>query len=163
MHYGPCGPALHFCPQYDLPIPLTDDVAATLSARRRRKWREARTEGLGLWGAAGVHFLVEEGPGASAADESLYAFVVPGTIHLVRNRLPMGAPRYRSNFATYTGGGGVACLTPKRPTADIYQWYRVICHEVGHCLGLEHGGNGIMLGGLVPNEHDLDAVRGYYL
>lgn len=161
MH-GPCGPELHWCPYYDLPIRLIDDVVATVSPLRRPKWRRKRDEGLAMWGPAFVLFDVEEGPGVAAADESLYGFIVPNAIRLVRNKLPIGAPRYRGNFAMFTGGGGVACITPKAATHPIYEWQRVIAHEVGHCLGLEHGGNGIMLGGLVPNDHDLESVRRYY-
>jgi hypothetical protein len=170
MH-GPCGPELHFCPTYSLPIRVVDDVVATLlGTRRRTKWRRERAKGLGLWNPAGVEFYVEEGPGASysyydpAAPKDVYLtpLVIPDAIRLVRNKLPLGAYRYRSAFATYIGGG-VAVFAPKHETLPLYAWHRTICHEVGHCLGLEHGSNGVMMGGLVPNDHDLDSVRRYYL
>lgn len=31
-------------------------------------------------------------------------------------------------------------------------------HELGHCLGLHHGGTGVMNGGPEPDAHDRDAV-----
>ena len=56
----------------------------------------------------------------------------------------------------------MACFTPKKPVEPIYRWDRLVCHEVGHTLGLEHAGNGIMLNGLAPNAHDISSLQEWY-
>lgn len=177
MH-GPCSGTpgnQKWCPSFASPIPLLDDVLKTISplrVRKRRRWRRARDAALALWGQAGVRFTVEEGPGARYSyfdpehplDTYLTPFIIQGKVRLVRDVTPPGG---RDDMALFFGGGSVATFDLEKPVTDpIYEWPRVVCHEVGHCLGLMHGTTGkppgVMLGGLVPNSHDLDSIRGYY-
>jgi hypothetical protein len=173
MH-GPCDPIWQACPRFGPNIRVVDDVAKTVRAGFRRLiWRTARDRALALWAAAGISFAVEEGPGESydflnSADD-LAVLVIPNTIRIVRNVANRPPDTYApEDFAWWDGGkdGSVAVYTPHSVWWKRY-WLPalvgLVCHELGHCLGLWHRtDHGVMAGGAKPDDHDLESIRSYY-
>jgi hypothetical protein len=172
MH-GPCDPIWHACPKFGPNIRVVDDVAKTVRAGFRRLiWRTTRDRALALWAAAGISFAVEEGPGESydfqTTEADVSELVIPKTIRIVRNTKPPLAGYYPEDFAWWDSGkdGSVAAYTPH------HVWWRryylptltgVVCHELGHCLGLWHRtDHGVMAGGGKPDAHDLESIKNYY-
>jgi hypothetical protein len=76
-----------------------------------------------------------------------------------------GRPAYASWNEAAQGSGAYFKPDGLRFGWRAYLFYPlvgVICHEVGHCLGLAHGGGGVMAGGWKPSDHDLESVRSWY-
>jgi hypothetical protein len=175
MH-GPCEVPGFACPSFTDRIDVIDDVLATIDPLRigkRRRWRRARDKGLAMWEPAGLTFTVTEGPGAyhsyfdpaHALDTYLTPLLVPGVIRIVRDKTPPGG---REDYAIWTTTASVCAIDLEKAVTDpIYELPRIVCHEIGHCLGLVHGTRGtpagVMEGGLEPNAHDLDSLRSYYV
>lgn len=175
------GPGTIYHPVYPVrPIVVRDGVAASLGPFRKRRWRKNRNQGLALWEQAGIKFSVIEvapitfvglgEPDWPIAGSESYAPIQSGTIALGRSTYTPPAPKYWQTAWASVTDAGVAWFhlerirSSEKMGAITNALYRVICHEVGHCLGLAHGGKGIMGGGAMePDAHDLDSVRRYYL
>lgn len=170
MHYGPG--LSYYSPTFERPINVQDGVAATLRARRLKKWRNARAMALSLWEEAGISFTVEEvgglvvtgigEPDWPGSSSEMTQHSVPGRITLVRSVYTPDPPKFWPHAWSYAYASYYNVPRILRQTDPFYDLGRTICHEVGHNLGLAHGGNGIMSGGIVPNQHDLDSVKEYY-
>lgn len=173
-------------PSYpDVPtIRVEDGVVGSLRFRKGRRWRKHRDRALALWEQAGLRFDVMEiepltfvglgepdhTPGGGVSSEVVEKCVA-GRITLVRSKYTPPAPKWWPTAWAYWNRSvnGTASFfhlerlkRSEKLGAPTYAWDRTICHEVGHNLGLDHGGRGIMSGGMVPNAHDLDSVRAYY-
>lgn len=173
------GPGTVYLPRFSTTpyIPVLDQVVATLPRSGRKAWRQARNQALRLWLPTGLHFELTVGPGAT-----LYGLGSPDwpqvssevVMHAVADRITLVASDYTPEAPTFwpmawayctPGGGSAAFFNVQRildQTDPFYSPPRTICHEFGHALGLGHGGKGIMSGGSLPNEHDLDSVAAYY-
>ena len=160
-------------------VPVLDTIAQTLRPRRAAKWREARKVGLALWSAtADIDFytmeaLPEEYPQIDYTRFSepgyLDTLIVPGYLHLLR-ATPEARPEAFAWWAAAKDPGALAAFK----VSKLF-WARtpgaratVICHEVGHCLGLAHrpAGWGPVSGGVMgtgnhPDQHDIDSVMGW--
>jgi hypothetical protein len=164
-------------------IIVEDGVAASLRRLKAKWWRRNRDAAFALWEQAGLAFdVLEVGPktftgigepdytpGGGVSSE-VVGFIKPRIITLVRSIYSPPAPKWwpMAWAMPWYSKGSAAYFHLERLRASeaagaaIYSWDRTICHEVGHCLGLEHGSNGIMSGGMVPNQHEIDSVRAYY-
>lgn len=116
---------------------------------------------LARWEQAGLKFVVEEGPGEHFTDPTGWAPAIPKAIRLIRDATD------RTDFAIYNAqiDGSLAAFTLDRFFFDKVNgpWAAgAITHELGHCLGLDHGGGGVMEGNFKPDVHDIESVRDYY-
>jgi hypothetical protein len=175
MH-GPGWPAWE--PTWEFPIPVLDTIAMSLRPRKAAQWRKARDAGLAQWEPAGVSFhVVEETPHgypkAEAAGMSQPGYIdsllVPGFLRLMR-AYPSAS---HEGFAWWHPTPNAAAAFFQISTAF---WLRtagkrtyLVCHEVGHCLGLSHRpagwgkeSAGIMGTGVRPDDHDIDSLKEWY-
>ena len=175
------GPGTIFSPRWPTfpEVPVVDGIAASLGLRRRARWRKSRDAGLAMWLPAGLTFEVVEGPATTfvgigepdwpTSSGEQDGFVRPGRIALVRSTYTPPLPKYWQTAWGFWSGfleGGAAFFHLERlkwiTAHGGFTLKRTVAHEVGHCIGLAHGGTGIMSGGLVPDDHDLDSVRQWY-
>jgi len=171
------GPGTVYSPSFSTApyIPVLDEVVATLPRSLRKTWRQARNQALRLWLPTGLHFELSVGPGATflglgspdwpAVSSEVAMYAVPDRITFVASTYTPEAPKFWAMAWAYCAKGSAAFFNVQRildQTDPFYSPARTICHEFGHALGLAHGGRGIMSGGAVPNEHDLESVSAYY-
>jgi hypothetical protein len=157
-------------PTYTLPIKVIDGVRSTFINERRRLWRESLDIALSSWGLPFElrHRPEDEQPYVADDDTistlGVEPLCIPNAIVIVRS--------HSSAIGDTAGwieemGGGIALVTPWRawwgsgPEARR-QRVNVIAHEVGHTLGFGHGGSGVMLGKIKPNDEERALAADYY-
>jgi hypothetical protein len=183
MH-GPGWPAWE--PKWEFPIVVLDTIAMSLRPRKAEKWRKARTSGLAKWLPSGVSFkVIERTPHGypkmdySRMSEPAYTdtLLVPPYLRLMR-----AAPEATHDGFAWWLWPSQRLGEDKRDSAAAFFkvstafWLRtpakraqLICHEVGHCLGLDHRpagwgtiSAGIMGTGVRPDEHDIASLKEWY-
>jgi hypothetical protein len=152
------------------PISVIDNIIGTIQrgGGRRRMYRQARTKALNGWSTGGMSFDVSRGSGAwddsSATPWIGSANDLPsGSISLFRGPANEGG-------WNETTGGGYGVVKPKKGWWDPYyskhQLGGLLGHELGHSLGMGHGGAGIMqhqnTRAYVPDATDLAQYNQYY-
>lgn len=163
-------PAPHYS---SVPIVRIADNIVLARPRRAAYWRLCRDEALALWEPSGLSFAVQEAPpplgGLTVDAITLRLMNLPQGINGQANFVPP------PNLHPTLGAGWVAIdrarfgflyllyLTKLNRGYARKKLRQYLAHEVGHTLGLDHGGNGIMMGALKPNDEELDAIRNYYL
>jgi hypothetical protein len=155
-------------PTYSLPIRVVDYARSTFIGEHRQRWREACDLALQRWE---LPFTLEHPPEteqAYAATEETISnlgvnpLIVPNAIALVRFHVQLIAD---SAGWIQEMGGGICLFVAWRgwwkpfPAAEVT---RIITHEVGHCLGFGHGGNGVMVGSIKPNLEERALASAYY-
>ena len=162
MH-GPA-PSNFSAPRYTKPILLVDSVAHTFPAWKRAIWRRSRDKAVERWQVA-VPLWLEEDPWPEDWYPDLSDQYIPSAIHLLRGKKE-GTIWFDVCYYNGSSDSSVVVTTPLGSywrRGEWRSWAGIIGHELGHGLGLAHGGGGIMSGAWRPNFHDLSSIQAYYL
>jgi hypothetical protein len=145
-----------------------------MKPRKAAIWRDARDAALALWKPSGLRFKVSEGRGFPEFDKArmselnyLGSLIIPGVLRLARSGWTWDKHPGWAWWQLDKDPGAVTVIKmgPLWHLASRKRKIARICHEVGHCLGLDHrpASNSVMTGWERPDEHDIASVRDYYL
>ncbi|MGH2691071.1 MAG: hypothetical protein ACRDHM_01040 [Actinomycetota bacterium] len=165
----------HFHP--GVVVTVIDEIAPNVEAtiRRRRRvvarprseWRQSRDEVLTAYASAtGLTFSVVEQPGSwyeqpNTFEDAEAQYQGDGYIRLAR-----GPTAYATQKLDAGGHAVAGHLVTAEPTQG-YPYIGLLCHELGHVLGLDHRAGGCMdyadvTGYELPDAHDLEALSALY-
>ena len=154
-------------PAYTVPIHVVDALIGTFRTENRPTWRAARDRALAEWGVpftvtrmteTSLPYLFDDNIGTVGIDGML----LPDAIVIVRNRMSVFADQ---GGYSLTVNGGIAVLSPWAPwwkSGAASPMQSDFAHELGHALGFNHGGTGVMAGASHVNAEELALAKGYY-
>lgn len=159
-------PGGYVSPTYTLPLHIVDGVRGTLREDRRREWTRQLHRALEGWGLPYYVTRRAETSQAYLADDfniSTYGIdplMVPDAVVLIRGRF---AQINDSAGWSELSMGGAAIITPWRgwwsgPNGAV----SMVAHEVGHAIGFQHGGTGVMWGAFKVNDQERALAESYY-
>jgi hypothetical protein len=159
-------------------ITIIDTLATTLRPARRAVWREYRDRAIEAWNVSdAINLTIAESPEDAYGypTEDMMSALVPGVIRIARARtdcvyetvcLWQGVTLAPTDETQHTTGAVIYIRIERwyftRYVSDRNHIRMLVGHEVGHALGLDHGGNGIMAGRTRPSEGDYAAIAALY-
>lgn len=165
----------HFHPGVVLTVidEIAPEVKATIRrdgrvvARPRNEWRRGRGEVLAAYAAAtGLSFSVVEQQGSwyeepLTVEEKDAQYQGEGYVRLARGPSPYASQKQDDSAHVVAGHLVAAVPTQGSPYIGL------LCHELGHVLGLDHRDGGCMdyaevRGYELPDAHDLEALSALY-